>query len=497
VVAGRYQIRGQLGEGGFGRVWKAYDRTLRREVVLKQILLPVASDKERARLVGRAVREARHAAVLGDHPHIVTVHDILIEQGAPWIVMQLITGGSLEQHLVAHGALPVARVVHIARDLVSALGAAHAAGIVHRDVKPSNVLLAEDRQALLTDFGIAIHPADTALTTTGTFLGSAEYTAPERMLGRDGQPAGDLFSLGVTLYQAVEGVSPFRRENPMGSLYAVVNDPLPAMVRAGALAPLITRLLDKDPDSRPTALQAAALLPGAGVVEAETKESTALATSQIPAIPPTAPRPPDPDARSSPRVWSNRRRAAAAVIIVFIAVGMSVALMWPGSNGSVNMVSGRTTPPLRVSSRSDSGKRPAPPDPCSGANQTVIKDFNLTALGPSNATDTPQPGEGWTNCSWQTYADGTIFVIIDYFYPSINAENPLVFVYSSTPKPISGLSRTTQYSDLSGSIGECGIWWPTSFGAADVVVEDSSGSQTIPCSIVTRFVTEAAPDLPK
>ncbi|WP_188308211.1 serine/threonine-protein kinase [Streptomyces sp. CBMA123] len=261
LVGRRYRLLRQLGAGGFGRVWQAHDETLGIDVAVKQLWLPPAtSEGERAERLARAEREARNAARLRDRPHIVAVHDVLVEDGMPWMVMQLVSGGSLGDRLAAHGPLPVERAAVVARALLTALGAAHAAGVVHRDVKPANVMLADDGDVLLADFGIAVHEADSTLTVTGAFVGSIEYIAPERARGVDGQAASDLFSLGVTLYQAVEGVSPFRRESATASLTAVLFDPPEPPRNAGRLAPLILALLAKDPEQRPGTAQALAML---------------------------------------------------------------------------------------------------------------------------------------------------------------------------------------------------------------------------------------------
>ncbi|WP_268246246.1 serine/threonine-protein kinase [Streptomyces netropsis] len=265
VVGGRYRLVGQLGSGGFGRVWKAYDEMLDVDVAVKEVWLPQqaasASGAEHRERVVRAAREARNAAKLRDHPHIVAVHDVVVEDGTPWIVMRLVEGRSLEERLRTDGPLPVPRAAEVAAALLKALKAAHAAGIVHRDLKPANVMLTDDGQVLLTDFGIAVHETDTKLTVTGGVIGSAEYMAPERLQGTQDQAAGDLFSLGATLYEAVEGVSPFRRETPRATMAAVALHEPPPMQRSDpVLASLITALLAKNPEDRPNVDSTLALL---------------------------------------------------------------------------------------------------------------------------------------------------------------------------------------------------------------------------------------------
>jgi serine/threonine protein kinase len=192
------------------------------------------------------------------------VHDVVIADDAPWIVMQLVAGRSLEEHLREHGPLSIDNAAKVAGTVLRALAAAHAAGIVHRDVKPGNVLLADDGRVLLTDFGIAQHQDDSSLTVTGAVIGSAEYLAPERARAGEAGPASDLFSLGATLYHAVEGVSPFRRDTPTATMTAVLFDQPAPPRNAGRLAPLLARLLAKEPGQRPSVEAALAMLGGRG-----------------------------------------------------------------------------------------------------------------------------------------------------------------------------------------------------------------------------------------
>ncbi|TCO60914.1 serine/threonine-protein kinase [Actinocrispum wychmicini] len=260
VVAGRYRLLGRLGAGGFGRVWRAHDEALGVDVAVKEVWLPaLMSAADRVERLARAEREARNAAQLRDHPNIIAVHDIVIDNGVPWTVMRLVEGRSLDERIDEDGPLSVGEAATVAVAVLQALGAAHQAGITHRDVKPANIMLTIGGQVLLTDFGIAVHSSDTALTATGMVVGSMEYVAPERVRGAEGLAASDLFALGATLYQAVEGFSPFRRDTTAGTLGAVLFDHPPAPQRAGRLADLIMRLLAKDPGQRPSIPQALAL----------------------------------------------------------------------------------------------------------------------------------------------------------------------------------------------------------------------------------------------
>ncbi|MGW5532424.1 serine/threonine-protein kinase, partial [Streptomyces xanthochromogenes] len=245
-----------LGSGGFGRVWKAEDTVLGVWVAMKELRLGHVPPGERQELLVRAAREARHAARLRDHPHIVTVYDVIEVDAATWITMRLVEGRSLAEQLRMNGPLTETRTRAIARALLDALRFVHEADITHRDVKPANIMLTPQGNVLLTDFGIAVDRADTRLTRTDLVIGTPGYTAPERMLGAEPSGASDLYSLGVTLYEAVEGRLPFPPEEPLAALR---KSPPPPR-RAGRLAPLITRLLDGDPARRPTPAGAIALL---------------------------------------------------------------------------------------------------------------------------------------------------------------------------------------------------------------------------------------------
>ncbi|MFD8561707.1 serine/threonine-protein kinase [Streptosporangium canum] len=306
MVGGRYRLAAELGSGGFGRVWRARDETLDVDVAIKELQLPPGMpETERAERLARATREARNAARLRKHDGIVAIHDIVIDDGLPWIVMELVDGRSLSEHVEEHGPLPMGRAVEVAAALLTAIGAAHREGVVHRDIKPANVMLAGTGKVLLTDFGTAIHHTDTALTATGMVIGSAEYTAPERLRGSDGLPAGDLFSLGVTLYQAVEGISPFRRDTQEATLAAVLLDEAPAPQRTGPLTQLITRLLDKDPGRRPTVDEALAM---AGDIAGEQPATTVHVRRDTKILP------------ARPKKWPPVGVAVLMVIISAMAV---------------------------------------------------------------------------------------------------------------------------------------------------------------------------------
>lgn len=253
LLAGRYRLGESIGRGGMGRVWRARDEVLHRVVAVKELTAAqYVQEADRAILLARTHAEARAAARI-NHPAVVTVHDVLEYDDRPWIVMELVEGRSLADAVKEQGRIDPVEAARIGLWTLKALRAAHAAGVLHRDVKPGNVLLSNDRRILLTDFGIAAIEGDSTITRTGEVVGSVDYLAPERVSGANPGPASDLWALGATLYTAVEGNSPFRRTSPLGTMQAVVTEePAPAEY-AGALAPVIDALLRKDPETRPTA----------------------------------------------------------------------------------------------------------------------------------------------------------------------------------------------------------------------------------------------------
>ncbi|WP_374308038.1 serine/threonine-protein kinase [Streptomyces sp. MMS20-AI2-20] len=251
VVAGRYRLEELLGRGGMGVVWRATDQLLGRGVAVKELPFDdtlTAADARRQR--ERTLREARALAQLS-HPNIIVVHDVVEDDERPYIVLELIDGPSLAERMAADGPVDAAEAARIGVDLLGALRAAHAAGVLHRDLKPANVLLENGTdRVLLTDFGIAQMPGSTTLTESGSFVGSPEYTAPERMSGARTGPESDLWSLGALLCAALSGESPFRRDSLSGVLHAVVVDEIRPPAQAGPILPVVRGLLERDPDRR-------------------------------------------------------------------------------------------------------------------------------------------------------------------------------------------------------------------------------------------------------
>ncbi|MFI9159878.1 serine/threonine-protein kinase [Kitasatospora aureofaciens] len=260
LLAGRYELGERLGRGGMGTVWRAWDRMLDREVAVKELTVNHLPEEDLQILHTRMKREASAAARI-KHPGVITVHDVLEQDGRPWIVMELVDGRSLADVISQDGTLPPRAAAEVGSQVLAALHRGHQLGVLHRDVKPANVLLERGTgRVVLLDFGIAKYEGSTELTRPGDLVGSPDYLAPERAQGERPGPASDLWGLGATLYAAVEGQSPFRRDSPITTLAAVVDEPLPESRRAGPLGPVLAALMAKDPADRPTADEAARML---------------------------------------------------------------------------------------------------------------------------------------------------------------------------------------------------------------------------------------------
>ncbi|MGA5765797.1 serine/threonine-protein kinase [Nonomuraea bangladeshensis] len=303
LIARRYELVRELGRGGMGVVWEGRDTLLNRQVAIKEVVLPdglPAGDRERQLM--RTVREARTAAKL-NHPGVVAVYDVVEEGGRPWIVMELLSCPTVEQVVLSTGALPIREAADVGRQVLSALRAAHEAGILHRDVKPSNILMTEDGRAVLTDFGIATVEGDVSLTRTGMVTGSPSFLAPERVRADAAGPASDLWSLGATLYACLVGRSPFERGEAMATLNALLNEEPDYRRIPPAMHPVLRGLLQKEPEQRLSAEEADRLL-------------TELAATSRPAY--------DDDADEPRRGRGGRGRtllAAATVAVVVVGAG--------------------------------------------------------------------------------------------------------------------------------------------------------------------------------
>ncbi|MEU4325041.1 serine/threonine-protein kinase [Nonomuraea dietziae] len=318
IIGGRYRLLRTIGRGGMGTVWHAYDEVLGRDVAVKEVLPPPdLSGPEREIFTVRTFREARAAGRVA-HPGVATVYDVVQEGGHPWIIMELVRSRTLGSLVRERGPLEPARVAEIGLEILAALRAAHAVGVLHRDVKPDNVLLAEDGRAVLTDFGIATTEDEAPVTRTGILVGTPAFIAPERAAGGSAEPASDLWSLGVTLYTAVEGHSPFHRGHALATLAAVMHDEPMPMASAGPLAPVVHGLLRKDPAER------------MDIDEAERRLRPIVlglapeATAPVPVVVPPAPvgsavRPAAHGKRPPPLV----ALAAAATVVALVTGGMA------------------------------------------------------------------------------------------------------------------------------------------------------------------------------
>ncbi|MBP8537695.1 serine/threonine-protein kinase [Streptomyces sp. MK37H] len=414
VGGGRYRLLGELGRGGMGVVWRAYDEALGREVAIKEVRAPAGlGDRDIDRLYARMEREGRAAARVS-HRNVVTVYDVAME-GRPWIVMELVRGLSLADVLDAEGPLPPARAARIGAEVLAALRAAHAVGVLHRDVKPGNVLMANDGRVVLTDFGIAVVEGDAALTLTGELVGSPEFLAPERALGRSPGPEADLWSLGVLLYAAVEGFSPFRQDTPLSTLRAVVDESLPRPRRAGPLTSVLEGLLDKDPRRRLPATEAERLLrlvaaggtPAGGSSSssnafgpAATAETEPLGRLPEPGATPAYPPAPDGPAGPADEPPPPRRQRAAVAALVagaLLAVLSLGGLTWAllnddgsdheGNGGGGSAATG-TASPAHGGSGDDRGEDAESKD--AESKDAKGKDGGRTTSGaPSGSTTRP------------------------------------------------------------------------------------------------------------
>ncbi|MCX5603953.1 serine/threonine protein kinase [Streptomyces phaeochromogenes] len=250
LLAGRYRLGGVLGRGGMGTVWRAKDETLGRTVAVKELRLPARIDEdEKRRLITRTFREAKAIARIRNNG-AVTVYDVIDEDNRPWIVMELVEGKSLAEVIREDGLLTPKRAAEVGLAILDVLRSAHREGILHRDVKPSNVLIAEDGRVVLTDFGIAQVEGDPSITSTGMLVGAPSYISPERARGHKPGPAADLWSLGGLLYASVEGVPPYDKGSAIATLTAVMTEPMEQPKNAGPLEKVIYGLLVKDPEQR-------------------------------------------------------------------------------------------------------------------------------------------------------------------------------------------------------------------------------------------------------
>ncbi|MEU8179211.1 serine/threonine protein kinase [Micromonospora sp. NPDC049044] len=388
LVTDRYDVVGLLGQGGMGRVWKARDRMLQRDVAIKEIVPPPGLTNEaRQELRIRSLREARAIARL-DHVNVVRVFDVLLSaDGDPQIVMEYVPSRSLHDAISTDGPIPPVRAAAIGLAVLGALRAAHRAGIMHRDVKPANILLGADGRIVLTDFGLATAVEDVNLTLSGVVLGSPAYVSPERAMRGTVGPEGDFWSLGATLYAAVEGQSPYARPSSLMSLTALVTEPPPTARHAGPLAPVVAGLLRKDPAERMDADTAERLLrsaldgtalPTAGTRPPVDTAGSVAIRSGTDDVPPTGPGSAMDGA--GPAAGRRRRTWLLGGVAVVLALGLVIGI------------------PL-VTRRA-----PGPSGDAAELVQAAAPGMTPTSGGPPSAS-APRP------IAWSVYRDSTGFSV--------------------------------------------------------------------------------------
>ncbi len=420
VIAGRYRLEKRLGRGGMGVVWRATDQLLGRQVAVKEIAQDDSLSEEEARQHrDRTLREARAVAQLR-HPHIIVVHDVVEQDERPYIVMELIDGGSLADRISTHGPVDAAEAARIGVALLGALRTAHAAGVLHRDIKPANVLLetasdeADADRVVLTDFGIAQVAGATTLTENGAFVGSPEYTAPERMSGVRTGPASDLWSLGALLCTVLSGESPFRRDSLGGILHAVVFDEIRPPEEARPLLPVVRGLLERDPERRLGAAEAERMLRaflktgrtpkaaagGASPGYTPTQKDVPL-RELAPPPQPSTPSPTPPATEVPPPRRSTRGVLVAALLVAAMAgAGVSAAALLmrgddkeaspPVSSAPLTSTSAGTTSPSPTRSATPSPSKTAN-TPTAPSGYRVAHDPDGFALAvPEDFTRVPQ-----------------------------------------------------------------------------------------------------------
>ena len=385
MIAGRYRLEKRLGRGGMGVVWRATDQLLGRQVAVKEIAQDDSLSEEEARQQrDRTLREARAVAQLR-HPHIIVVHDVVEQDERPYIVMELIDGGSLAERISSRGPVDAAEAARIGIALLGALRTAHAAGVLHRDIKPANVLLqtaadeADSERVVLTDFGIAQVAGATTLTESGAFVGSPEYTAPERMSGVRTGPASDLWSLGALLCTVLSGESPFHRDSLGGILHAVVIDEIRPPEQARPLLLVVRGLLERDPERRLEAAEAERLL-RAFLDTGRTPKATSGHTGKrapgytptqrdVPRrelVPPPSPSAPEPSptpastAEQAPRRTTRGVLVTALLVAAMAGAGVSAAALLMRGDGDGGAATPVSSAPLTSTSAGTPSPSPTP-----------------------------------------------------------------------------------------------------------------------------------------
>ncbi|MDX8030853.1 serine/threonine-protein kinase [Lentzea sp. BCCO 10_0856] len=411
----RYVLLDQLGAGAMGVVWRARDELLHRDVAVKQLLLNDVQPHESHEAVQRAMREGRIAARL-QHPNAIAVYDVVVEAGKPCLVMEYLPSKNLSAILDERGPLPPQEAARIGSLAASALAAAHEAGIVHRDIKPGNVLIGRDGAVKITDFGISRALGDVAVTKTGMLAGTPAYLAPELARGADPAPPSDMFSLGATIYAMTEGEPPFGKStNDLGLLYKVARGETRPPVRSGPLTGLLVRMLSNEPSQRPTATQAAQELKAiaSGAVATVTRvippgppprSGTAVMPSsgpgtQGPRTPPPRTRPPvplpDPEPEPEPSSKNRGLAIAASILAVLLIAGIAYAIV-QGNKSENNTADPSSTPVTTSETPAETSEKPAQNTPAPTSNKP-------TQTKPSPPPSTKPPATKFTPAQVVTF----------------------------------------------------------------------------------------------
>jgi serine/threonine protein kinase len=436
VLAGRYRLRAPIGQGGMGRVWLATDELLGRDVAVKELVAPPGFTEAEVREMGtRAVREARAAARL-NHTNVVAVYDVVVEGNAPWIVMEYVRARSLYQVVADTGPLDVPAVARIGLAVLAALRAAHAAGVLHRDVKPGNVLITDENRVVLTDFGLATIVGDPAVTRSGVVIGSPSYMAPERARDGEAGPAADLWSLGATLYFAVEGHSPYERGSALATITALATEDPPPATRAGALRPVLRGLLRRAPGTRLDAAEAERMLRAAAVARVPRSRSGSTApvppadspapTELLPR--PTAARPTQVGpARIGPmRIGPMRIGPVRIVAVLVLLTVLALAAVW--------IAHGRAAP-------DGSG----PPDAAASSLPTAAApDNEASATQPAGPVPSASVASDVLPPGWERYTDETGFSVAVPTGWSVSRNGTIVYFREPAGGRYFGIDQTDQ-----------------------------------------------------
>ena len=431
MIAGRYTLEREIGRGGMGAVWLARDELLGRQVALKRVgFVPGGSEPD----LDRAEREARLAARL-NHPHVVAVFDLVVDGDDQWLVMEYVPGVNLAELVRREGPLSPDRAAALLQQAADALAAAHGAGIVHRDVKPSNILVGLDGQVKISDFGIARAQADASLTQTGLVTGSPAYLAPEVASGQLASQASDVWSLGATLFHALAGRPPYEvGENVLGALYRIVHEDPPRLgAQAGWLAPVLDATMTPAPEDRWSMAQVCDVL-AAGPGESPTAVAPA---APAPAPPPEATRP-----IAVPPVEPRRRRPGLllpALLLAAVTVAVLVAVWWVGLDDSAPDRQAEPDPAPSVSS-SEPPTEPATPTRTAEGMQTFVEDY-LAAV-------TSDPRAAWAQLTPDFQAASGNFGQYQRFWNTIESAR----LVSADPDPENGtISYRVEYQRTDGT----------------------------------------------